>query len=101
MNKDSNKVKAAVSEKRIKLHLFEPSNRKIWTVVGKDEEYWLFPDMEFCSYPAFYYGKLNGKQECYHLEAAKLAQKENKIEIIKFSDDEYGDFLSSLIFDLK
>jgi len=62
--------------------------------------HWLFPEMEFCSCPGFYYGKLNAKKECYHLESVKLAQSENKIEIIKFSDDEYGDFLSSLISDL-
>ena len=100
MNKDSNKVESTVSEKRVKLHVFEPSNKKIWTVVGKGEEYWLFPEMEFCSCPGFYYGKLYAKKECYHLESVKLAQSENKIEIIKFSDDEYGDFLSSLISDL-
>ncbi len=56
--------------------------------------------MEFCSCPGFYFGKINGQKECYHLESAKLAEKENKIEIIKFSDDEYGNFLSGLISDL-
>ena len=35
------KIDSLLSEKRIKLHLFEPSNRKIWTVVGADKEYWL------------------------------------------------------------
>jgi hypothetical protein len=29
-----------------------------------------------------------------------LAKKENKIETIRFSDEEYGDFLSGLISDL-
>ena len=97
MKKGSNKIESAVSEKRVKLHIFEPSNRKIWTVVGKGEEYWLYPEMEYCSCPAFYFGKLNGKKECYHLESVRLAEKENKIEIIKFADDEYGNFLSGLI----
>ncbi len=100
MKKENSKIESAVSEKRVKLHIFEPSNRKIWTVVGKGEEYWLYPEMEFCSCPGFYFGKINGKKECYHLESAKLAEKENKTEIIKFSDDEYSDFLSGLISDL-
>ncbi len=100
MKKDPNKIESTVSEKRVKLHLFEPSNRKIWTVVGKGEEYWLYPEMEYCSCPSYYFGKINGKKECYHLESVKLAEKENKIEVIKFSDDEYGDFLTGLVSDL-
>jgi predicted nucleic acid-binding Zn finger protein len=95
-----NKIESAVSEKRVKLHLFEPSNRKIWTVVGQGKEYWVYPQMQFCSCPGFYFGKIDGKKECYHLESVKLAEKENKVEMIKFSDDEYGDFLSGLISDL-
>lgn len=100
MKKDFNKIESTVSQKRVKLHVFEPSNRKIWTVVGKGEEHWLFPDMEYCSCAGFYFGKLNKKKKCYHLESVKLAENKNKIEIIKFSDDEYIDFLSSLIQDL-
>jgi hypothetical protein len=29
-----------------------------------------------------------------------LAQKQNKVELIKFSDEEFGDFISGLISDL-
>jgi len=56
--------------------------------------------MEFYSYPGFYFRKINEKKKYYHLESTKLAEKENKTKIIKFSDDEYGDFLSKLISDL-
>ena len=100
MKKNLHKIESTVSEKRIKLHLFEPSGRKIWTVVGKGEEYWLYPEMSFCTCPGFYYGQINGKKECYHLESMKIAVKEKKFETIRFSDDEYGDFLSGLIDDL-
>ena len=41
MKKDSDRIELLVSEKRVKLHLFEPSQRKIWTVVGTGEEYWI------------------------------------------------------------
>ena len=51
MNKSSKKYNSVLDEKRIKLHVFEPSNRKIWTVVGSDREYWLDPDLDFCSCP--------------------------------------------------
>lgn len=84
MNKDSDRVEVLVSEKRVKLHVFEPSQRKIWTVVGKGEEHWIDPDADYCSCPGFYFGQLNGKKICYHLESARLAKKENKIEQIIF-----------------
>ena len=100
MNKDSDRVESLVSEKRVKLHVFEPSHRKIWTIVGKGEEYWVDSDGDYCSCLGFYFGNLNGKKTCYHLVSVKLAQKENKFETIIFSDDEYFYFLSGLISDL-
>ena len=100
MSKDSERIESIVSEKRVKLHLFEPSQKKIWTVVGKSKEHWIDPDAEYCSCLGYYFGRLNGKTTCYHLESAYLAKKENKIETIRFSDEEYDDFLSGLIFDL-
>jgi len=100
VNKDFDKVESIVSEKRVKLHIFEPSQRKIWTVVGKEKEYWIDPDGSYCSCPGFYFGKLNGKTTCYHLESLGIAQRENKIETIVFSDEEFSDFLSGLLFDL-
>jgi len=100
MNKDVDRVQSLISEKRVKLHVFEPSQRKIWTVVGKGEEHWIDPDSNYCSCPGFYFGKLNGKTICYHLESAQLARNENQVEKIVFSDDEFPDFLSGLISDL-
>lgn len=100
MTNDDQKVETTISEKRVKLHLFEPSNRTIWTVVGKEKEYWLDPDMEYCSCPAFYFSKLDSAKRCYHLDSQKLADEENKVEVIKFSDDEYSDFMFGLISDL-
>ncbi len=100
MEKTENKTDVIVSEKRVKLHLFEPSRRQIWTVVGMGKEYWLSPEFDFCSCEGYYFGKTKGKKHCYHLESAKLAQSDNSIEIVKFSDDEYSDFLSGLISEL-
>ncbi|MGY5147414.1 MAG: hypothetical protein ACW9W4_05400 [Candidatus Nitrosopumilus sp. bin_7KS] len=100
MSKDLDRVQSLVSEKRVKLHIFEPTQRKIWSVVGKGEEHWIDPNCNYCSCPGFYFGKLNGKLTCYHLESAQLARNENKIEEIIFSDDEFSDFLRGLISDL-
>lgn len=99
MKNATEKVHSTVSEKRVKLHIFEPSNRKIWTVVGKEKEYWLSPEMSYCSCPSYYFG-IGVQKKCYHLESTVFAKKENKIEEIRFSDDEFNDFLASLISDL-
>ena len=100
MSQNLDRVQSLVSEKRVKLHTFEPTQRKIWTVVGKGEEHWIDPNSNYCSCPGFYFGKLNGKITCYHLESAQLARTENKVEEIIFSDDEFSDFLRGLISDL-
>ena len=49
LNKEPDRIEQLVSEKRVKLHVFEPSQRKIWTVVGKGEEHWIDPDGHYCS----------------------------------------------------
>mgnify|MGYP007063394961 FL=1 len=109
MDLQSEKINSLLSEKRIKLHIFEPSNRKIWTVVGAEKEYWLDPDLDFCSCPGYYFNN-----ECYHLdtltvvtevdngviELKELDWAKNKIEIITFSDHEYEDFIAGLLSDL-
>ena len=100
MNLQSEKINSILSEKRIKLHLFEPSNRKIWTVVGTEKEYWLDPDLDFCSCPGYYFNKSDGKNVCYHLESFKMAAAKNKIELTTFSDYEYESFIISLLSDL-
>ena len=100
MNEKSQKIKSVISEKRIKLHYFLPSNRKIWTVVGKEKEHWLEPDLKFCSCAGFYFGMLKNKNPCYHIDSIQIAKKEEQYERIEFSDDEFESFMSGLINDL-
>ena len=100
MKKSPDRIESLVSEKRVKLHVFEPSQREVWTVVGKTKEHWLDPYNEFCSCPGYYFGRLSGKNLCYHLESVLLAKKECKFEKITFSDEEYDKFLVGLISDL-
>jgi predicted nucleic acid-binding Zn finger protein len=100
VKKNSDRIEYIVSERRVKFHIFEPSQREIWTVVGKGKEHWLDLDGEYCSCPGYYFGKLSGKNLCYHLESTFLAKKENKFEKIIFSDDEYSEFIAGLISDL-
>tara|TARA_B100001750_G_C14925637_1_gene311513 strand:- start:7 stop:309 length:303 start_codon:yes stop_codon:yes gene_type:complete len=100
MNEKSEKIKLVISEKRVKLHHFIPSNRKIWTVVGKEKEHWIDPQLEFCSCSGFYFGMLKNKKSCYHIESIAIAIKEGEYETIKFSDDEFENFIVGVINDL-
>jgi len=89
------KTDLLLSEKRIKLHIFEPSQRNIWTVVGTEKEYWFDPDLDYCSCPGYYFNN-----ECYHLDCFPLAMSQNQIASTTFSDDEYGHFIASLLSEL-
>lgn len=100
MNKSDEKIRDTITEKRIKLHQFNPSKRKIWTVVGRTKEHWLYPEMNYCSCQGYYFGKLNNKPNCYHLDSIKIAINENGYELVEFSDDEFEDFISGLISEL-
>ncbi len=91
------KASVMISEKRVKLHIFEPSQRQVWTVVGMGKEYWLAPDLGFCSCDGYYFSKT---KSCYHLESVKTAQKLGNVEVVKFSDEEYTDFIKSLVAEL-
>ena len=48
MNQKSKKMNDLISENRVKLHLFETSQREIWTIVGKEKEHWIDPASNFC-----------------------------------------------------
>ena len=100
MKKDSENLDAVVSGRGVKLHYFEPSKRKVWTVVGKDNEHWLDPELEFCSCEDYFFNFLEKDGECYHLKSVKIAKQENKVEVIKFADSEFKSFISAIVKDL-
>ena len=39
MSAKQDRINSMINEKRVKLHLFNPSKREIWTVVGKEKEH--------------------------------------------------------------
>lgn len=83
----------------IKFHVFLPSGRAIWTAVGRDREYWVDPDLGFCSCKGYYYKTLSTGIPCYHLKSVELARQNKKFVEIKFRDVEYQGFIKALISD--
>jgi len=100
MSTKQEKIDSIITERRIKLHKFTPSNREIWTVVGKDKEHWIDPDTKFCSCSGFYFGMIKNNTPCYHIESIILAKKEKKFEKIEFLDEEFESFISGIVRDL-
>ena len=64
----------ALKENRVKKYAFKPSGRIIWIVVGKERDYLLMPEAEFCTCDDFYFRVLDREVHlCYHLIAQKIA----------------------------
>ncbi|MGH9921441.1 MAG: hypothetical protein ACRD38_01675 [Nitrososphaerales archaeon] len=98
--KQLEKALRLVIDKGVKKHVFKPSNREIWTVVGKDREYWVDPEGNFCSCEDYYFKTLSGKEKCYHLQVIEVAKEKKRVDIIQFKDEEYDAFLKALINDM-
>jgi predicted nucleic acid-binding Zn finger protein len=89
------KAEDALASGSVKLHLFLPSGRKLWTVVGKEGEYWVDPELSFCSCKDYYFATLSGGGPCYHLKSVENAAEEG-LEALEFSDGDYDSFLQAL-----
>ncbi|MBS7621109.1 hypothetical protein KEJ32_03210 [Candidatus Bathyarchaeota archaeon] len=81
----------ALKENRVKKYTFKPSGRIVWVVVGKERDYLIMPDAEFCSCDDFYFRVLDRKIHlCYHLIAQKIASILEWYEKIEEHDELYG-----------
>jgi predicted nucleic acid-binding Zn finger protein len=93
-------VESAVESGSVKMLLFMPTGRRLWTVVGRDGEYWADPELGFCSCKDFYFSSLTKGEPCYHLKSVQKAIKDEKFVQLQFSDGEYTQFLQALAQDL-
>jgi predicted nucleic acid-binding Zn finger protein len=92
-------TKRALSLGAVKLHIFKPSGRNLWTIVGKDNEHWTDPEIDFCSCKYYYYKTLSDFENCYHLKSVQQAKEKNEFESIIFDDSEYIGFIKALLND--
>lgn len=80
----------ALKENRVKKYIFKPSKRTVWIVVGKERDYLVMPEAEFCSCDDFYFRVLDREVHlCYHLIAQKLANVLEWYETIEEHDELY------------
>ncbi|MDR1993901.1 MAG: hypothetical protein LBQ98_10515 [Nitrososphaerota archaeon] len=81
----------ALTEGRVKKYVFKPSGRVVWIVVGRERDYLIMPEAEFCTCNDFYFRVLDRKVHmCYHILTQKLAQNLGWFESFVESDDCYA-----------
>jgi predicted nucleic acid-binding Zn finger protein len=78
----------ALKENRVKKYVFKPSGKTIWIVVGKERDYLIIPQAEFCTCDDFYFRVLDRQVHlCYHLIAQKIANALDWYEPIEERDE--------------
>lgn len=85
----------------VKKHVFLPSGRNIFTVVGSHADEFVDPAKSFCSCESYFYSVLTGKAKyCYHLLSYKMAAESDLVEEVQFDDEEYDTFMRLLASDV-
>ena len=85
----------ALKENRVKKYVFKPSGRTVWIVVGRERDYLIMPEAEFCTCDDFYFRVLDKKIHlCYHLIAQKIARNLGWYEIIEETDELYASLMN-------
>ena len=85
----------------VKRHVFLPTNRHVFTVVGSNADEFIDPDRSFCSCESYFYSVLGGKAKCcYHLLAYEIASESDLVSETRFDDEEYDAFLRVLVSDV-
>jgi predicted nucleic acid-binding Zn finger protein len=85
----------------VKKHVFLPSGRSIYTVVGSNADEFIDPEKSFCSCESYFYGVLSTKVSyCYHILSYRIAEESRLIREVKFDDEEYDAFLALLASDV-
>ncbi|MDP8888418.1 MAG: hypothetical protein M3M89_02165 [Thermoproteota archaeon] len=93
------KVDYTVRSGCVKQMLFLPSGKKLWVVIGRDNEYWIDPELGFCSCKDFYFTTLSGGQDCYHLKSVRKTIQQRGFTAIEFDDRDYIHLLHAVADD--
>ena len=89
------KALGTLKENRVKKYVFKPSGRTVWIVVGRERDYLIMPEAEFCMCDDFYFRVLDKKIHlCYHLIAQKIARNLSWYETIKEDDKLYESLMN-------
>jgi predicted nucleic acid-binding Zn finger protein len=80
----------ALKENRVKKYVFKPSGRTVWIVIGRERDYLIMPEAEFCTCDDFYFRVLDREIHlCYHLISQKIARNLGWYETLEETDELY------------
>jgi predicted nucleic acid-binding Zn finger protein len=89
------KALGALKENRVKKYVFKPSGRTVWIVIGRERDYLIMPEAEFCMCDDFYFRVLDKKIHlCYHLIAQKIARNLEWYETLEENDKLYESLMN-------
>jgi predicted nucleic acid-binding Zn finger protein len=84
------KALGTLKENRVKKYVFKPSSRTVWIVIGRERDYLIMPEAEFCMCDDFYFRVLDREIHlCYHLIAQKIAYNLGWYETLEENDKLY------------
>jgi predicted nucleic acid-binding Zn finger protein len=85
----------------VKRHLFLPSRREAYTVVGHRGDEFLDPASPYCSCDDFYFRVMAGKRDlCYHLISYQIASKAELLDTVEFDDHEFNQIMGAIAEDV-
>ena len=85
----------------VKESVFLPSGRKVITVVGRLGDEFIDPERPYCSCSNFFFRVLGGREQtCYHLLSYRIALETGRLDVVRFSDEEYGPYLAATVRDV-
>ena len=85
----------ALKENRVKKYIFKPGGRIVWIVVGRERDYLMMPEVDFCTCDDFYFRVLDRQVHmCYHLIAQKLAKNLGWYDTIEEHDELYDSLMN-------
>ena len=85
----------ALKENRVKKYAFKPSGRIVWIVVGRERDYLIMSEVDFCTCDDFYFRVLDRRVHmCYHIIAQKLAKNLDWYDAIEEHDELYDSLMS-------
>lgn len=78
-------------------YIFKPSNRIIWTTIGENDEYLIYPKI-YCSCIDFYNRVVIKRKKvvCKHLIAQTISDALNNFKEKKLDDRNYNTFIKEL-----
>jgi predicted nucleic acid-binding Zn finger protein len=85
----------ALKNNRVKKYNFKPGCKTVWVVIGRERDYLVIPEADFCTCDDFYFRVLDKKIHfCYHLIAQKIARNLGWYETIEENSDLYDSLMN-------